>query len=61
MRWTWWLPVLIVLCTAVGSRAAEIGWQEAVARLAQERTHWPRHAPRCSRKTVTKAPKAVVP
>ena len=38
MRWTWWLPVLIVLCTAVGSRAAEIGWQEAVARLAQERT-----------------------
>jgi hypothetical protein len=38
MHRAWWLLVLMVLCTAVGSRAAEIGWQEAVARLAQERT-----------------------
>src|ERR1700712_1752864 len=38
MRRTWWLLALVMFGGAMGSRAAEIGWQEAVARLAQERT-----------------------
>jgi hypothetical protein len=39
MSWARWLLVMLAVCAAAGSRAAEIGWQEAVARLEQERTH----------------------
>jgi hypothetical protein len=39
MRRAHWLLVLMAVCAVAGSRAAEeIGWQEAVARLSQERT-----------------------
>src|SRR3954464_12130609 len=38
MHRAWWLLALMVVCRTAGSRAAETGWQEAVARLAQERT-----------------------
>ena len=39
MRRALWLTALIVVCSAARAASAqEIGWQEAVARLAQERT-----------------------
>jgi hypothetical protein len=39
MRWARWLLVMLAVCAAAGSRAAaEINWQEAVGRLAQERS-----------------------
>ena len=39
MRRAWWLLVLMPVCAMVGARAAEeIGWQDAIARLAEERT-----------------------
>jgi hypothetical protein len=34
----WWLPLLAVVTVATAVHADEIKWQEAVARLAQERT-----------------------
>ena len=39
MRRALWLMALIVVCSAAWAASAQdIGWQEAVARLAQERT-----------------------
>jgi hypothetical protein len=39
MRRALWLMALIVVCAAAWAVSAQdIGWQEAVARLAQERT-----------------------
>ena len=39
MRRASWLTAVIVVCSAAWTASAQdIGWQEAVARLAQERT-----------------------
>ena len=38
MRRSSWLTAVIVVCSAGVASAQDIGWQEAVARLAQERT-----------------------